>query len=1107
MDADVSTDDIHIEVGDPERNADDATVPPPSPPVEDVVVQPASAEADHQEQDELEGDSAIHGFLNATTNDTVIERLVDAASDGKKLFCEGSDSGVEVVETVEYQRALSVNSGASQDFDNAGIPSCDSSVISCCSNYEEAYNLLVRKNSTLLEDYTLRNGDVTSENGSESSSLSGSQGRCRRSNLSTAKKKAGGGAGDLKKTPVSASKDRSRSKPPATPLRTSNAATRMKSVDRLYNKSTAASRSNAAASRNKPVPNNLDLGRKESKKPPASARPVQSGCLSRNSAQATPTEDGRWLSKPPPSSMTRSLRSSVDVKPKLTQVESKTIEKYATLPRRKKEKDKTVPEKGTNTPTSASKKLTKDTPSKIFSSLYLSKTKTKTKIYHEMNTQTALTMTDIEQAFGGAPVSPKDPKDIEQYTKEIQVDIESKEIEKMKTQLKALTEKYESLMGQHKEQTDKLKETETKLKAETVEKEGLREELNNNTQRVLAILGQAENAEDVPESGASNDSLLVLETRFQNVSQVIIRQEEEIARLNNYCRSFQIDLEKSLAAQKTLLQQHQDLEAESIELQEFMQAEKTTLADALKEAETEIKRCQQNLTAKDKELSDHQEECRQLSRLCEQRRLENLGLHARIGNLEAKSRDLLVHQGSSVSGASVALTSLIQRINGLVDELVVAYSISDQELESLLQDVIYHNEAYNNSSSSVESTPEKSKLFTDDKQSPNGKGSSFVSAVINAIRNAATGRGEFGRKDSLYDRSSSNEMLDSETEPCLMMEHVLEDVVVPDGHSHNMISSGHGSMLSSRLTHSESLKDVSNIYFSRQGSEPTSLNTSFTSDIFSLSEFLPPASLVDQVIDVDNVITRLLKVIRIIQIENDECMNELQDQRDTLTEQVDKQKETNKLVVKQLKDWEVLGARLKTEVKELMNQLSRKNNEMDGVKSELNKQREEVEKLNQDVCDLSTALAKAEVIMKEKDEEVERQMEVWNKTGEMPSPEVLARLVVAQNEVPSLKETISDRDKRLTELNQEFVASRQVLTESLKEAVGETKRQYDAIDGALEVLRGIQSVVQQCPPLSKLQSDLEEINFQAPIVTSPDCNANANGIGSLEIAPAINTTA
>lgn len=46
-------------------------------------------------------------------------------------------------------------------------------------------------------------------------------------------------------------------------------------------------------------------------------------------------------------------------------------------------------------------------------------------------------------------------------------------------------------------------------------------------------------------SSSSGDSLLVLETQFHNVSQVIIQQEEEIARLNNYCRSFQLDLGES----------------------------------------------------------------------------------------------------------------------------------------------------------------------------------------------------------------------------------------------------------------------------------------------------------------------------------------------------------------------------------------------------------------------------------------------------------------------------------------------------------------------------------------------------------------------------------
>lgn len=173
----------------------------------------------------------------------------------------------------------------------------------------------------------------------------------------------------------------------------------------------------------------------------------------------------------------------------------------------------------------------------------------------------------------------------------------------------------------------------------------------------------------------------MLESRFQNVSQVVINQENEISKLNSHCRSLQLDLEKSLASQKILVQQQQELEAESVELQEFMQAEKTTLADALKEAENEIIKSGKLLAQKTKELEEKQEEYKRTSKLSEERWHENLSLQAKMGALEAKSRELLVHQGSSVSGTAVALSALISRLEGLVDELVTSYSISDQELE------------------------------------------------------------------------------------------------------------------------------------------------------------------------------------------------------------------------------------------------------------------------------------------------------------------------------------------------------------------------------------------------------------------------------------------
>lgn len=59
------------------------------------------------------------------------------------------------------------------------------------------------------------------------------------------------------------------------------------------------------------------------------------------------------------------------------------------------------------------------------------------------------------------------------------------------------------------------------------------------------------------------------------------------------------DLEKSLAAQKSLLQQQQELEAESAEMQDFLQEEKATLAEALKDAELEVRFLFLNLLCKE----------------------------------------------------------------------------------------------------------------------------------------------------------------------------------------------------------------------------------------------------------------------------------------------------------------------------------------------------------------------------------------------------------------------------------------------------------------------------------------------------------------------------
>lgn len=135
------------------------------------------------------------------------------------------------------------------------------------------------------------------------------------------------------------------------------------------------------------------------------------------------------------------------------------------------------------------------------------------------------------------------------------------------------------------------------------------------------------------------------------------------------------------------------------------------------------------------------------------------------------------------------------------------------------QDVIFHNEAYTNSgNSSADASPEyefaatatsnaanvdgtvDSKLLSDGGSLSPQRNQSFIVAVINAIKSAAkhtvvkkelngSAAAKMIASNEDIDESDSTEMLDSETEPCLMMENVLEDVSMPDSHSHNMVSS------------------------------------------------------------------------------------------------------------------------------------------------------------------------------------------------------------------------------------------------------------------------------------------------------------------------------
>ncbi|XP_066587351.1 serine-rich adhesin for platelets [Prorops nasuta] len=875
----------------------------------------------------------------------IAETKKDNYSNDNKDSKDGSDSGVEGCNT----EALTARSRDSIDYGSScgGLDeaSCDSSLVSCCSVYEdpcatppEEMTSKATPENVQEASGTINNvGGGPSEAGSESSSLAGSV--SARENFSTPAKRAS----NCSTSSINKKKTSTSTTVPCTPrsrLRTAtprNIFGKTVSQTQIHTPSASQNQSQSQGVMQKSL--NTRLRQRDKSVDSKNVMTSSIGPISRPRQSLLTAEITKDLAQR--STRTKPCTGVVKktlVTPKISSqasklettpaknTESKIIDAYATLPRRNRskvavkvnEKIERTGSRPVSRDTSLnrmvdSKKTIKDNTHKNLPPFPRHKHPEKTKIYHEVTIQTGLTGSDIDKALSGCLRAVIGPDVVEHLQKETQTERTWEDLHNMKANLKRLGEENSGRKLENERLRIELEEVKKLLKEEQADHAFARQELDRNAQRVLAMLGtpQSEHAE-------GSDSFLELETQIQSSGQVVADQQHEIADLQSLCRCLSRDLEKSLAAQKTLLQQQQEMEVEAAEMQDFLQQEKATLSDALKEAETEIRKLEEALSQNEQELERKTEECKHLVRISEQRRQENLSLNLKLNAVERRCRELLLTQGAAVSGAAVALSGLGTRLEALVDQLIVSYNISAKDLE----DVIYHNEAYSRSNSSIDSSPVSSKhSLKECTASP--KTGSFVSAVIGAIRNAATHPFASKTTDNKSIEStklnskaelsteSSSDILDFETEPCLMMESVLEDVPITDTYSHNMVSSCDS--LRRAMSFPETT-DESIIRKTRIGDECTSL-TNLTQAILhrrkvedeededceSVSEsdagtsenrlpvndYCPAVSLVDQVIDVDNLVTKLLKVLRIIQLDNDMCIQELKEDKSTLESKLD----------------------------------------------------------------------------------------------------------------------------------------------------------------------------------------------------------------------------
>ncbi|XP_045532124.1 uncharacterized protein LOC123719223 isoform X3 [Pieris brassicae] len=395
-------------------------------------------------------------------------------------------------------------------------------------------------------------------------------------------------------------------------------------------------------------------------------------------------------------------------------------DKYGTLPRRRREDQEMSPKHDSSPPASRRPTVTRSASSRTA-------TKTRVKIYAEKTSQTVLLGSDIESAFGGV-VPNIERIEVNRCHRGVQASARDTET----TRLAAAKAAAEAAAVEERERR---LHAESQLAAERTARLAAIAELERNSLRLLELAGAG--------AGAGADGCLrALEEQLRSAEDLATRQRAENDTLRDHCDKLHADACKARERSRVFEARLTEAEREASEMQDFLAAETGALGDSLLDAENEIAR----LNA---DLERRRGECRQLVRMCEQRRQEALAASARAR----------FATGASVGGAHAsahALDALARKLRTLTDAVRTAYALPHHAI----QPTVFHNDAYSRSDSGDTLSPEE--------ESRGG----LLGAVVRALRTAAASAPVLTHVDDdrsrISDDNDSAELLDSETEPCLV---------------------------------------------------------------------------------------------------------------------------------------------------------------------------------------------------------------------------------------------------------------------------------------------------------------------------------------------------
>ncbi|XP_071520657.1 uncharacterized protein corn isoform X2 [Panulirus ornatus] len=590
--------------------------------------------------------------------------------------------------------------------------------------------------------------------------------------------------------------------------------------------------------------------------------------------------------------------------------------------------------------------------------------------------------------------------------------------------VRRLTEEHTRLQTEHARARTRLEEMEglreelekvkTSLEEERAEKEEVQGELDRTSQRVKDMLISMEGVEH--EFNSRGDSLMELESQLHHSADVHIQMQEKLNQYEDYTLKIKRDLDKSVAAQKTLLQQVQDLENEGREIADFMAEEKNALAECLREAETELVKLRAECKQLSAKLREKDDEARHMVRLAEERRNKCMILQSELNSIQSRTRDMMVCQGAEVSGAAVALANLSTRLQTLIGKLVHDYSITDADLEM----IVTPNES-DSSASSTNGTPERKSPYKASARTPSPrKTASFITALLNAMRVGPKGK-----------------ITQLGVLPCNINKQVTEGRNSPEGsESHEVVE--------------------------HDGNSGSSSSSS--------------VSLTDQVTDVDILLTRFLKVCCVLKNDTDNRLTEIEDENERLCNQIRSQQQ---VIDQQQSDYENLSrseGRAKRELMVVSRDLELANQNLNnfhppGYETQVKKLQDEVERLG-------TTIRHLEALNGEKENQLAESLASLSAAQGSAPPNHVSEashrqeIATLNDKVTSLRQSVIERDRRISELSERHSNDLATIREAHLEALRSNRHLTTTVDHVLKTLESVPDIVSSTSTLKQLFTTL-----------------------------------